>query len=210
MTDLLKTTADPRINFFYNKNGAGTYDGNFFGEVTTQRSNSVTSTIGPGVLKSATQPALIMGAFEGFFLQAEAAQRGLTTGNASALFGTAVAENFRYLGVPNAATAASGYISTSTNADVNFTTSTNKLQTILTQKWIALDGLNGLESWSEYRRTGIPARNNPSLNPNIVPSQNKIPKRLLYPQTEYDLNPDNVLAQGQKQADLFTPIFWAQ
>jgi hypothetical protein len=121
-----------------------------------------------------------------------------------------VAESFRYLGVPNAATAANTYITTSTNVDVNFTTSTNKLQTILTQKWIAFCGLNGLESWSEYRRTGIPSRNNPSLNPNVLPSQNRIPKRLLYPQSEYDLNAANVATQSQRPADLFTPIFWGQ
>lgn len=210
MTDLLKSQNDPRIGYFFNPNSSGGYEGNFFGEVTTQRGNAVTSTIGKGLLKSAAQPALVISAFESLFLQAEAAQRGLTSGNAATLYGAAVAESFRYLGVPNATTAAATYISTSNNADVNYGTSTNKLQTILTQKWIAMCGFNGLEAWCLYRRTGIPTRNNPSLNPNIIPSQNRIPKRLLYPQTEYDLNPDNVKLQNQTQSDLFTPIFWGQ
>lgn len=58
--------------------------------------------------------------------------------------------------------------------------------TILDQKWIALFG-QGVESWTEYRRTGYPIL--PGKDPRAVFENNGIlPTRLPYPTTEYSLN----------------------
>ncbi|XBA03157.1 SusD/RagB family nutrient-binding outer membrane lipoprotein [Fibrella sp. ES10-3-2-2] len=51
------------------------------------------------------------------------------------------------------------------------------------QKWIALFG-QGVEAWTEFRRTGIPALTPPALNTNL----NVIPTRLPYPGSEESLN----------------------
>ena len=57
---------------------------------------------------------------------------------------------------------------------------------ILDQKWIALFG-QGVEAWTEYRRTGYPVL--PAKDPRAVFENNGIiPTRLPYPTTEYSLN----------------------
>lgn len=208
MTDFLQSVTDPRLPFIFKANNVGGYDGNFLGETTTARQNSVTCAIGPGVLKSATMPAILLTASESFFLQAEAAERGVLTGNVSDLYKKGIQESFALLGVPNPATAADNFVTGSSSDLVNIATATNKIRTIIQQKWVALCGLNPLEAWSEYRRTGYPDRTNPSRNPNTV--RNQVPKRLLYPQSEYDLNEANVKGQGQldQTAPLYQAIFW--
>ena len=88
---------------------------------------------------------------------------------------------------------------------VNFDLAPNKIQTIITQKWISLNGLIPLPIWTDYRRTGFPDFIHFTQDParlNDTP-----PVRLLYPQTEISTNNDNVLAQGVNS--LFTDkIFW--
>ena len=79
----------------------------------------------------------------------------------------------------------------------------DKIRLILTQKYIAMFGINGLEVWTDYRRTGIP--DIPLfVHPSV--SGRKIPSRLVYPVTEYDANKGNVLSVDP-QTD---KIFWAK
>jgi len=202
MVNFLDSTADPRLGYFYTKNGNGTYGGNFFGSALTQVSGL--SSIGTGILQSPKMPALIFSASQSYFMQAEAVQRGLLTGNYQTLFKQGVEESFRYLGVTNAMTAADNFVSTSANGLVNLTVSTNALQTILYQKWVAECELDGYEAYSDYRRTGYPFIATPSY---AVPGQ-AMPKRLLYPESEYTQNVANVNAQNQTASDIYTKIFW--
>jgi hypothetical protein len=204
MIAFLDSINDPRIGYFFTETSAGTYFGNYFGE--TGNSSTPTSDFGPGVLQSPSMPALLFSAAQSFFMQAEAVQRGLMSGDAAALYKQGIEESFRYLTVPNATAAADAYIAGSTNGMVNFSLSTNQLQTILYQKWIAECELDGLEAYSDYRRTGYPFIAQVSR---AAPGE-PMPQRILYPETEYTQNPVNVNAQNQTAADLFTPIFWAQ
>lgn len=55
------------------------------------------------------------------------------------------------------------------------------------QKWIALFG-QGIESWTEVRRTGYPVLVAPKINFN----DNVIPTRLPYPSSEENLNGTNM------------------
>lgn len=201
MINWLDSVGDPRLGYFYAQNSAGGYTGEPFGGTP----NTVTSAIGPGILQSATMPALLFSASQSLFMQAEAAQRGLITGNAASLYKQAVEESFRYLTVPNSATAADAYMSGSANGSVNFALSTNPLRTILYQKWVAECELDGLEAWSDYRRTGFPVITSPSASAVGL----AIPVRLLYPQSEYTQNDANVTAQNQQPTDIYTNIFWA-
>ena len=82
-----------------------------------------------------------------------------------------------------------------------------KLERLITQKWIALWPL-GQEAWSEYRRTGYP-RFFPLLNGNVtnLPSANRIP----FPPSEYIRNAANVNAAVSKLggADNYqTKVWW--
>lgn len=69
-----------------------------------------------------------------------------------------------------------------------------QLEQIITQKWIALYP-DGMEAWSEIRRTGYPGwvRINSYANTNEV-SDGDIIRRLRFPSTEYSNNSANVQA----------------
>jgi hypothetical protein len=204
--NFLDSIGDPRVAYFFAPSEAGTIGGEQFGN-NNLNLEGATSSFGHGLLQGATAPALLFSAAQSYFMQAEAVQRGLlNTGSVSALYQHGVEASFNYLGVTNAVAAADSYMSTSTNGMVNFSLSTNPLQTIMYQKWISECALDGLESYSDWRRTGFPFIAIPSYAVQGTP----IAARLLYPETEYTQNANNVNAQNQTAADLYTPIFWAQ
>ena len=93
--DFYDGTSDPRIEFFYAVVNGG-FAGNFDGDPASV-SNAETSAVGPGVLKGPSQNVMIMSDFESLFLQAEAAERGWTTGDPQALFESAVTQSFDYI-----------------------------------------------------------------------------------------------------------------
>jgi hypothetical protein len=99
MLNFLDSTADPRLPFFYGQNASGGYGGNVLGSSNNSVSN--TSPIGPGILQSASMPAWVMIASQSLFMQSEAAERGMITGDANMLYQQAQEESFRYLKVPN-------------------------------------------------------------------------------------------------------------
>jgi hypothetical protein len=206
MIDYLTQTKDPRIGYLYDTT-EGKNTGNYLGDFTDAKPVGALATIGKGVLKSAGQPGVIMLATESLFLQSEAAYRGLITGDYVSLLRTAIEESFRFLGVANATAIADAYFNSSTDPRIH-PQGTNGLQAIIYQKWVALAEIDALETWSDYRRTGYPDRTNPSVAAGV--NINKIPQRLLYPQTEYNLNATNVNAQNQQPSDIYKPIFWAQ
>ncbi len=203
MINFLDSIGDPRVRYYYAPNGAGLIVGEQFGNNTYYNAGSASS-YGPGLLKAASQPGLLISGAQSFFMQAEAVQRGLLSGSAAALYKAGVEASFNFLGFANATDSADAYLAGSTNGMVNFAMSTNPLQTIMYQKWIAECSLDGLEAYSDYRRTGYPFIAVPSYG---APGA-AFPVRLLYPETEYTQNPINVNAQNQTQADLYTPIFW--
>jgi hypothetical protein len=69
------------------------------------------------------------------------------------------------------------------------------LNQIATQKYIALFMNSGWEAFMEQRRTGIPAL---SVGPGTY-NNGLVPKRWLYPQSEYDYNLGNLTAALQRQ-----------
>ncbi len=205
--DFLTANNDPRkLRFFQaNTTGGSVVKGNYFGAIVLEPVPT-TSKLGPGMLKAYNQPAPIMTDFESLFLQAEAVRRTILTGDAKALYESAVAQSVIYMGGASGnAAGAAAYLGQAGKPLVNFDISVNKLQTIITQKWIALNGISPMSIWTDYRRTGYPDFIHWSADPaklNATP-----PVRLLYPQTEISTNNDNVLAQGD--INLFTTkIFW--
>lgn len=202
-------TADNRG--FYVYTGVGnTIAGNYEGDPNSLP-NSSTSGVGPGLLKGYTQDELILSDFESLFLQAEAVQRGyITSGNAQSLYQQAITQNYIYLysGVSGAGdpVAESTAYYTSGQTDVDWTASPNPLEAILTQKWIAFNGINWVEAWTDYRRTGIPALPITASPTHLVP---QIPIRYLYPQIELNTNGGNVPQIGSN-AQFTSKIFWNQ
>jgi hypothetical protein len=149
-------------------------------------------------------PQILMTAAEVWFLKAEAALRGWTgAGDAQTNYETGVSTSLQQWNV-----AAGNYLSDATSKQTAYIdpknpannaaavstitikwdpTSTNeqKLERIITQKWLAIFP-DGQEAWSEYRRTGYPklftVANNFSAG--TINTQTQI-RRLPFPSTEY-------------------------
>ena len=137
---------------------------------------------------------------ESKFLQAEAVERGKLTGVAKTLFDQGVQASFTYLG----ATLGTYLTTVDATNGFGYTGSTNKIQAILSQKWIALSGVHGVENYINYTRTGFPTITSTINNANIQPSR---PKRLIYPISEYNANSANVPILSSAQIITQGP-FW--
>ena len=199
-----KNTNDPRLTKFYALNNNGVVKGRALGSQDGTEHNTVISAVGPGILASPTQAAWIMPACESLFLQAEAVQRGYLTGDASALYLSAVSESFRIMGVDSAAKSAGIYTAQS-DTRVNFSSAPDKIQLIVLQAWAAYNMIDPIASWNNWRRLGVPADLPISIYPGTTASH--IPYRLLYPLSEYNSNSANVNAQGSIN-NMTSKIFW--
>lgn len=188
-----------------------------------------------GVEKGPNMGEPLMLAAESDFLMAEADVRGILNGTAATDFNNGIAASFYYLeqgpsltswgehangGVPTTNGDATAYQTANAASYLaNFslaTTTAQKTEAIITQKYIALNFINGEEAWSEYRRTGYPVCSSTVLNNpygSFASTQSQatrpdhLPTRLPYPASEAATNASNV-PQG---INIYTTtIFWAQ
>ncbi|MEL7004647.1 MAG: SusD/RagB family nutrient-binding outer membrane lipoprotein [Bacteroidota bacterium] len=89
------------------------------------------------------------------------------------------------------------------NSDLqNLPDDASRLERIITQKYIALYS-HGLESWTDFRRTGFPSLTPVDGGNNAFNLNGEIPRRLPYPQTEIDLNSSNVPITSPNFQDRF-------
>jgi hypothetical protein len=206
--DFMVSTNDARLGKFFLPYSGNSYAGNIMGTLPVNlRVFSKTSKLGyivgdPGtMIGTPTKPSPILTDFESLFIQAEAVQRGLITGDAKSLYESAVTQSYLYMNL--ATLDAVTYLGQS-SAKVNFDLAPDKKTLILTQKWISLNGVAPVEIWTDIRRTGIPVTTY-SPDPSAVSAFPPI--RMLYPQNELNVNNDNVLAVGAIDA-FKTKIFW--
>jgi len=203
--DFLTTSNDPRKLRVFKASSGTTITGNYFGALSI---SATCSTLGPGLLQAYNQSAPLMTEWESLFLQAEAVARGFITGDDQALYNKAVSLSIIHDG---------GALGIQANADTYLaqpianvyydpaTTLAAKIKTIITQKWIASEGLTVYPTWTDFRRTGYP--NFLHYTQDAARLNDTPPVRLLYPQTEINVNNENVLKQGT--INLFTSkIFW--
>jgi hypothetical protein len=164
------------------------------------------SPIGPGLLKTASADQPIMMLSEALLLQAEAVERGYISGSAQDLYESAITASFVYLGVDDGddATTVEDQAATYYGQDIENVkwTSSNPIEAIITQKWIALNGTNGIEPFVEFTRTGFPAG-----LPTSQSANNDRPVSLIYPASEYSRNQNNVPARTPSDAFTNNP-FW--
>ena len=159
---------------------------------------------------TASTAPVLMTAAEVYFLRAEAALRGWNNagGTAQALYEKGVETSFAQWGVSSAANT---YLNDNTskaadyvdpfNADNNAkspssltikwnegATNEEKLERIITQKWLAIFP-EGQEAWSEFRRTGYPRLFPVVVNNSggLIDTKIQI-RRLPFPQNEYNTN----------------------
>jgi Starch-binding associating with outer membrane len=194
-----------RQQLIYALNSNGVVQGRAFGSVGANEHNSVISAMGPGLLKSPDMDAIILPATESLFLQAEAIQRGYLSGDAAATYQTAVEESFRVLGDADYAADAAALTGQAGNPKVNWAAAPDKVNLIALQAWAALNAYDPVESWSNWRRLGVPTDLPVSIYPGTTATH--VPYRLLYPDTEYSYNAANVNQEGTI-SNLTSKIFW--
>ncbi|MCK8141527.1 SusD/RagB family nutrient-binding outer membrane lipoprotein [Flavobacterium sp. I-SCBP12n] len=149
---------------------------------------------------ASSKAGVLMLLSESKFLQAEAVQRGYLIGTAQTLFNEGVQASFTYLG----ATIGTYLTDIDSKANFGWSASTDKVQVILTQKWIALSGIHGVENYINYTRTGYPVIPGSINGFNLQPTR---PKRLIYPLSEYNANSANVPILTSAQITTQGP-FW--
>lgn len=201
----LQTTNDPRISYIYEEPATGHLGvpqgllGNEYDSpVVDQYDPEFVSNIGPGILKSADMDAVIYTLAECNFNLAEAALNGYVSGSAQTYYEAGIQASFDYLGASGASTYYGQAIQ-----NVGWVSSTgDELEAIITQKWIATNGITAEQAWFDYSRTGFPA----GLPISRLASTPDRPVRLELPPSEYAYNIDHV----PSQPDIFnTKIFWA-
>lgn len=183
-----------------------------------------------GIMKGPDMGEPLMLAAESYFLQAEAAVRGIISSvTPKTAFNNGITASFTYLyklpnltvkaGMDPVADAANYIAANNTSYLVNFdlaTTNAQKVEAIITQKYIANNLIASQENWNEYRRTGYPVSsttvtNNPygsfASTQSASTRPDKLPTRLPYPSSEFNYNPNNV----PSGINLFSSlIFWAK
>lgn len=207
--DSLNSNADPRRAVFYNASNAvvGLQQGAAVGQtgITYSIPNAITGanaaeiTTATGKEASAA-PVKLLTAYESYFLLAEAAARGWIADDAEALFSEGITENFQAFGL----TAEEDSIYQATSYWGQFPTSgslQNKIRHIVTQKWFSMNGNQGFEAWTEWRRTGYPDFLVQSATSLI--GAGRFPARFFYPDVEVSRNAN---FPGQKL--IFDKVWW--
>jgi len=158
----------------------------------------------PGqAVRQATTKGIIMTYSEVLFIMSEAVQRGWNVGGetAESLYQQAITASMEYWGVDPLDI--STYLA---NPSVAYDPNNYK-KSIGEQKWISLY-MNGIESWSEWRRLDYPQL---QPAPDAVMGRD-IPRRKAYAKSEYDLNGAHVLEAINRQGpdEMETRIWWDQ
>jgi len=206
--DSLLSWSDPRLPVFAQLNN----DTIVANQIYEGLPNGLNDGAGPALLyisrigaywrETPAAPLALLTYSEVLFLEAEAAERGWITGNATQLYADAIRASMEQYGIPT--TAINAYLA---QPRVVYATGAAGLTQIAYQKWVSLF-LQGMEGWTEVRRTGVPA---------LVPGPNavlpKIPERLPYSDNEAVLNKANLDAAVAAQhfsssTDLTTPLWF--
>ena len=129
-------------------------------------------------------PVKFLTSYESYFLQAEAVARGWATGDAADLFEQGIDASFNAYGLTAAQLTA--YKGAAYWAQYPTGTVAQQVRHIITQKWLSMNGNQGFEAWTEWRRTGYPdflVQSNTSI---LGPG--RFPARFFYPDVEFSRN----------------------
>jgi SusD/RagB-like outer membrane lipoprotein len=203
LVDSMQSWNDPRLPIYAQPNDTGAYAG---------LQNGLLDGAGPPIKyvsrfgtfwrDTPAAPLALLTYSEVLFLEAEAAERGWITGSAATLYAAAIRASMEQYSIPSAAIDA--YLA---QPRVTYAGGAAGLTQIAYQKWVSLF-MQGMEGWTEVRRTGVPA---------LVPGPNavlpRIPERLPYADNEQVLNKTNVDAAVAAQhfsssTDLSTPLWF--
>lgn len=210
----LDDNLDPRLDQYYEA-GNPLNQGDF---------NSTASNIAVVNLKPTT-PVYLLTKEESLLLQAEAMERFNGGAGAKALYDAAVTTNFRRYTIE--VTTGNPPVTSTVPLDAapflapggayeypSAGTFDDKLEAIITQKWIASFPGNGFEAFFEKNRTDFPRTSAvPQSNAGYISGQitlsvtasegNLFPKRIVYPLSERNANPN-----APALVPITTPVWW--
>ncbi|OUD33505.1 SusD/RagB family nutrient-binding outer membrane lipoprotein [Flavobacterium sp. FPG59] len=199
IVNMMNAKNDPRRQFFFTQFPAGS--GQYLGAVSGAPANpggySKFHTYLRGALTGTTYtgsaPIRMLTFAEYNFIRAEAALRFSSPGSAQTFFQAGIRASMESAGV------ASSDITAYLVANGTLAGSpAQQLEQIINEKYVANYGVVS-EPWSDWRRTGFPVLALPS---NALTTF--IPRSLLYPQLEIDLNPEN----ATQKANMSARVFW--
>ncbi len=212
MDTYLNGYEDPRRSFYFQENSKGEYRGlrNGYKDGHLFKKNKELSK--PNIFRSTPYPW--MTASEVYFLRAEGAVLGWDMkGTPESLYNEGITKSFercnldvalaqKYLNndsstpIDYPGVMGKGKVSAQSSIKIKWNEKAQpeeKLERIITQKWIAIFPL-GQEAWSEYRRTGYP-KIYPiidNLSNGVISSEAQV-RRLPFPESEYLGNKEEVL-----------------
>jgi len=190
----LKKNNDPRIPIFFIEAAKGGYVGLPQGGYTL--GSAYQDKTSKAVL-AATDPVYLMSAAESYFLQAECYARANNTLKTKEMYDNGVKSAFSIWGLDATTMIAAGGA-----YELNVLSETTMLENIWRQKWIASVRTQAWNSFFEINRTGYPkygaviSTNAAYVVGDLAPSLNTVlpngefPRRLIYPKTSTDFNPN--------------------
>ncbi|MFV0345795.1 MAG: SusD/RagB family nutrient-binding outer membrane lipoprotein [Bacteroidales bacterium] len=208
LVDKLKSMKDPRLPVFVKPNNDGNYIGTPNGLSDDSLSVWDLSKVSDPSdnLVGRAAPIYFLTAGEVWFLRAEAALYGITSENANNSYQSAIRSSLSLWKIDESEI--STYLSSNANATLTGS-SERQFEQISTQLWLALVP-NGMEAWSNIRRTGypyIPRRTAPKYDLGVT--NGRLPTRLRYPLSEININNANYLKAIEEQgADVITTKLW--
>ncbi|SFQ50766.1 SusD/RagB family nutrient-binding outer membrane lipoprotein [Parafilimonas terrae] len=184
-----------------------------------------------GVLKGSSMAMPIITLAESDFLQAEAALKGGfgVSGSAQDYFYNGILDSYKYIyRLRDGSYDLNGwdpevdyeaYLSEDLNGDnylvhyENASSNDQRLEAIITQKYIALNMVNSDQGWNDFRRTGYPKIVNGSTDgtktfaslQSVSTRPDKLPSRVLYPTSELSYNNANL---PKDISEFNSMIFW--
>lgn len=195
---------DPRLTVYANPAAAGSDEGAFVGAPNglpeADASIYINTASRPGSFFTEQKgPVFIMTYSEMLFILAEAALDGDYTGGLSA-------QEYMEMAIQ----ASFDQYNLEMPGDYMAEKVVSK-ETLMTEKWKALFS-QGIEAWSEFRRTGFPVLSDASPIA-IFENEGQVPTRLRYPESEYSLNGSNVAAGAALNGgpdNKLTKLWWAE
>ena len=221
---------DPRLKVIYNPNAAGKFVGKHVGEKKADQdaadtkgwSDRVYATLDSVTfLTNSCMKNPVVSPAETWFLLAEARQAYGLSGSAEQAFKNGVRQSILEWYDRNMTSKAHNmnpfthFKATSVPSDSEIEAYasavwgkySNKLEAIMTQKWVHMGLMNAHESWTDIRRTGFPALTYPEDSQSQT--NRTIIQRVLYPIVEKTNNKANYEANTLKD-DNSTVLFWAK
>lgn len=165
----------------------------------------ITQKMGEGV---GAYPEIILTSAEAYFLQAEAALKGMGSGDAQSLFSNGIREAMKLWEISDGDT--ENYISSQAAANISSGTMDEKLEKIALQRWL-VSYTDGFEAWAVVRDTGYPTELSQGVSNSKIfelgTLSGKYPQRMRYGSGAQS-NPNFGQAVSEQGADVQATKLW--